>query len=271
MRHLHAAIRVAALLPILALGTSYTASATQGTQAAPSEPTDSLLSQLTAQYKTTKVGNDASGMSIVEQGTVLVIQKGGILGVPPNNLTIGATTFKDGQVHSPGFGQVMLLGQNTRLLQSGEKVYVLKIQVDFKNDRVALAIMECDSCNGLNQLSSYKANVAFQYPKGYLSSADPSQVIDVITQLLAPDTGSGDNQQTPNPQDQQQGNAPSQTPPQVEAPPQPPPTIQVGESIADVTAALGQPKKIVDLGAKKIYVYEDLKITFMNGKVSNVE
>ena len=34
---------------------------------------------------------------------------------------------------------------------------------------------------------------------------------------------------------------------------------------------LGQPKNIVDLGAKKIYVYPDLKITFNNGKVADVE
>jgi hypothetical protein len=33
----------------------------------------------------------------------------------------------------------------------------------------------------------------------------------------------------------------------------------------------GKPDKVIDLGAKKIYVYKDLKITFMDGKVSDVQ
>jgi hypothetical protein len=38
-----------------------------------------------------------------------------------------------------------------------------------------------------------------------------------------------------------------------------------------VVSALGKPEKIVDLGAKQIYVYKDLKITLVNGKVSDVQ
>jgi hypothetical protein len=55
------------------------------------------------------------------------------------------------------------------------------------------------------------------------------------------------------------------------AAPAAPANIGIGQSIADVTGALGQPSKIVNLGAKKIYIYPDMKITFLNGKVSNVE
>jgi hypothetical protein len=43
----------------------------------------------------------------------------------------------------------------------------------------------------------------------------------------------------------------------------------VGQTIDEVTAALGQPKSVVDLGAKKIYVYRDMKVTFKGGKVSD--
>jgi hypothetical protein len=34
---------------------------------------------------------------------------------------------------------------------------------------------------------------------------------------------------------------------------------------------LGQPEKIVNLGAKQIFVYKDLKVTFINGKVVDVQ
>ncbi len=57
----------------------------------------------------------------------------------------------------------------------------------------------------------------------------------------------------------------------IAAPAPPPAQISMGQSIDDVTAALGNPKNIVDLGTKKIYVYNDMKITFKNGKVADVQ
>jgi len=48
-------------------------------------------------------------------------------------------------------------------------------------------------------------------------------------------------------------------------------TISLGMTPAQVEGALGRPKNTVDLGAKKIYVYPDLKITFLNGRVSDVQ
>jgi len=50
-----------------------------------------------------------------------------------------------------------------------------------------------------------------------------------------------------------------------------PATVSLGQSIDEVTAILGQPKNIVDLGAKKIYVYKDLKVTFKDGKVADID
>ena len=47
--------------------------------------------------------------------------------------------------------------------------------------------------------------------------------------------------------------------------------ISAGQSIDTVTAALGAPLRIIDLGAKKIYTYKEMKITFTNGKVSDVQ
>lgn len=55
------------------------------------------------------------------------------------------------------------------------------------------------------------------------------------------------------------------------APAGPPPTVSLGQTIAEVTAAVGQPTRIIDLGVKKIYVYKDMKVTFKAGKVSDVE
>jgi hypothetical protein len=55
------------------------------------------------------------------------------------------------------------------------------------------------------------------------------------------------------------------------APAAAPTTVSLGQSTDDVKAALGQPTSIINLGAKTIYVYKDMKVTFKAGKVSDVE
>jgi hypothetical protein len=50
-----------------------------------------------------------------------------------------------------------------------------------------------------------------------------------------------------------------------------PPTVALGQSPDQVTAALGKPKSVMDLGSKKIYVYQDMKVTFNGGKVTDIK
>jgi hypothetical protein len=54
-------------------------------------------------------------------------------------------------------------------------------------------------------------------------------------------------------------------------PDSPPPTIALGQTKDQVTAAFGQPVRIAKLGVKEIFYYKDMRVTFTNGKVSNVE
>jgi hypothetical protein len=226
-------------------------------------PAPSLAEQLKAQYKVTKTGTDSTGLSILEAGAVLVVQKGGILGVPWNTLGSFSATYKDGALHSPGAMVRMLAGQNSRYLQVGERVYVRKLDVNQKSNKVTFDIFECDSCNGFTEPSSYKSQVVFEFPKGYLGTADPAQVADVINQVLPIDTGTSNTQQPQVPPVQQtQGNQVAQAQP---------PTIQLGQTVEEVVGILGQPVTIVNLGSKVIYTYKDLKITFTNGRVSDVQ
>jgi len=73
----------------------------------------------------------------------------------------------------------------------------------------------------------------------------------------------GDAADQQQPGDQQQ---PAETSQQPE-----PQTIQLGMTTDQVQAALGKPEKIFNVGSKQIYTYKDVKITFMNGKVSDVQ
>ncbi len=216
----------------------------------------SLEERLKADYKVTKIV--ARTAEIVTPGAIFVLQKDGILAYPPTNLALCPSKFQDGALHPPGGFCKAMVGQDVLNLKTGEKVYITQIEVGVKNDKIIAHLLQCDACNG-NSISSYKSAVIFQFPKGYLQQADASQIKDVISLVLAPDT-SGQQQQAQT-QEQQ---APDQSAPA-------PQTIQLGQTIDQVKAALGQPEKIVDLGQKQIYVYKDLKITFISGKVADVQ
>ncbi len=92
-------------------------------------PTVPLEDQLKAQFTLVKMGTDSGGAAVVEQGTILVIKKGGILSVPYGDQPV-ATKYQDGAVHSPNSvmmgargGLMGKLGkkQTTQFFQAGHK------------------------------------------------------------------------------------------------------------------------------------------------------
>jgi hypothetical protein len=249
-------------------------------------PTVSLEDQLKAQYTLVKMGADSSGAAVVEQGTVLVVKKGGILGVPYTDQSIFATKYELGVVHSPnpmaskalgfGLGKLGRPAPTTQFFQTNVKVYPSKLVVNLAKDQVVMGIVDCDSCNNVDPKTFFKADVVFQFPKGTLANTSPSQVEDTIAGLLALDDSGGDQgnnqgggQQGGNDQGNQGGGGGGQA--QQQAPPPDPVQIEKGQTIDQVKAAIGTPDKIINLGSKQIYVYKDIKVTFINGKVSDVQ
>ena len=244
-----------------------------------------LQEQLAAQYKLVKMGSDTGGYSVVEEGTLLAVQKGGIMGVPYSDKTVLTSKYENGTVHGPNvamaearkhlfghFSQTASEGQSTHLFRKGDKVYPTKIDVKLDKDLVVLGIVECDACNKTDPPTYNKANVEFQFPKGALAKASAGDVEDTIGQLLSISDDS--QQQGADQQGQQQGGGQDQAGPQQggQQPSQAEPaTIQMGMTTDQVQASLGQPSKVVNLGPKQIYVYKDLKVTFLNGHVVDVQ
>jgi hypothetical protein len=251
-------------------------------------PTVPLEDQLKAQYTLVKMGLDSGGDAIVGEGTVLVIKKDGILSVPYRGQSV-PTKYQDGAVRSPSTSTMgargSLMGrigkQQIRLFQVGERVYPSKIAVNLPKDQVTVGIIACDACNHVSPTTFYKADVVFQFAKGTLATTSLSQVEDTIAELLNIDDspgdqgvgqgGNGNDTGHGNGNDQpggNQGGGVGQAQPQ--APPEPQ-QIEKGQSPDQVKAALGQPDKIVNFGSKQIFIYKDLKVTFLNGKVSDVQ
>jgi hypothetical protein len=264
----------------------------------------SLADQLSAQYNVAKMGQDSSGYSIVQEGTLLAVQKGGIVGVPYKNMATRTNTYKDGTVHAqdvtgvknnsflkagcgllhkcPSTPDALNDETTTKLFKVGDKVYATKLAVDTAKDTVTISIVACDTCNKTDPPTYNKANVVFQFASGSLAQGNVSQVEDTIGQLLSissnDDSQQGGNDQGGNNQGgnnqgngggNQANNGGGQQ--QDQGPPPEPAQIEKGQTPDQVKAAIGTPDKIINLGAKQIYVYKDIKVTFVNGKVSDVQ
>ena len=152
-----------------------------------------LQDQLLKTYKMMKMGSDTSGYSVVEEGTVLAVQKGGILAVPYSDSSDFKTKYQNGTIKAPSglalVGRKAIMGkfgkeQTTHLVAKGDKVYPTKIDVNMKKDSVTMSIVACDKCNKTDPPTYNKAEVVFVFPKGSLVNATAPSVQKVIAQVF---------------------------------------------------------------------------------------
>ncbi len=247
----------------------------------------SLQSQLEAKYQITKPTDDKS--DIVTAGSVLVLQKDKLLMYPTSTQIPPQNTYSGGRlsegaygVHQKlqGFGS--MIGHpppqtvQGRQFVTGEKFWVTAITLQV--DGVVFTLFS-DPYQDVRYYSTLK----FIYPKGTNPSSD--QVLSMVAEVLKVDADdskksddSGNQQQAAAGGDAAQqpaaADAPAAAPAEAAAPaapPAPPATVEIGQTPDQVTAILGQPDKILNLGTKQIYVYKDLKVTFMKGKVTDAQ
>lgn len=145
----------------------------------------SLADQLKAQYKVAKIVPGVNSYKVDEPGTMLVVQKVGIVGVPIRSNSLESVVYdiqKDATLHhSPATAGAWEF-------EVGHKVYLTKVDIDAKRDKVLLMIVECD-CGDPGKPLYYKAIVDFEFPKGYLAGAEAGQIESVIDQVLTVDDG----------------------------------------------------------------------------------
>jgi hypothetical protein len=148
---------------------------------------------LEKKYKFVTMGSDTDGVSVVEEGTVLSILRGGILAVPYSDSSDFKTKYQNGNIHAPGglavAGRKAIMGkfgsdQTTHLFKKGDKVYPTKISMNMKKDTVTMGIVACDKCNKTDPPTANKAEVVFVFPKGSLENATTASVEKVIAQVF---------------------------------------------------------------------------------------
>jgi hypothetical protein len=246
----------------------------------------SLQSQLEAKYKITKPTDDKS--DIVTAGAVLVLEKDKLLMYPTSTQIPPQNTYSAGRLSEGAYGvhQKMqsfgsMIGHpppqtvQGRQFVTGEKFWVTRI--DTQADGVVFTLFS-DPYQDVRYYSLLK----FVYPKGSTPTTD--QVLATVAEVLKVDAddsaksddsgnqqqaaGGDANQQPAAAADAPAADAPAAAP---AAPAAPPATVEIGQTPDQVTGILGQPDKIINLGTKQIYVYKNLKVTFMKGKVTDAQ
>jgi len=252
----------------------------------------SLQSQLEAKYALTKPTDDKS--DIVTAGAVLVLEKDKLIMYPVSTPTSPQNTYKDGRLSEGAFGvhqKVQSFGSfighpppqtaqvQSRQFVTGEKFWVTRI--DVAGDSVTFTLFS-DPYSDVRYYSTLK----FFYPHGPTPSNE--QVMSLVGEVLKVDSddsaksgdsgnqqqaagGDASQQQAAAGGDANQQPAAAEAPAAPAAPAGPPATVEIGQTPDQVTAILGQPEKIINLGPKQIYVYKDLKVTFVKGKVTDAQ
>lgn len=257
---------------------------------------ESLVEGLKHKYRLSEI--NAQGV-VANPGTVLTIEADGINAEPYPTMITFENPVVDGQVKQRSKGLGFLKSSNLQILQPGQKVYITKINsgTSAQEDSLKITILTSDAV--LARFSSgayssyqtpkrYSTTLAFKVPKGSLSTMsvdEASKVIEAVLsvnpadQMRTHDAGVVTRSCEPHCGVSATTGAPVGTPSSAFAPPPAgaagapasAPTIALGQTPDQVTAILGEPQQIIDLGTKKIFKYPDMKIVFNNGKVSDVQ
>ena len=207
---------------------------------------NTLKETLESSYPLTKRAT-LSPDRITQQGVILVINKAGIAADPSSDLRYSETFVRNGAVGEQGGATSAVFSkENTRVFKPGERVYVTDIKVG--DDHVMLLLLSLDMFDvvkkGSTKQTRYKGALIFKFDNGYLSTADPAKIKQAISEVVSTEAEAA----TANTK-----------------------TIELGQTPEQVETILGKPGKIVNLGQKITYIYPDMKVVFVDGKVADVQ
>jgi hypothetical protein len=219
-----------------------------------------IQKRLTSQFKRTKLTADRS--DVATAGSVLVLHKDNLLMCSMDAHAAPTNTYKNGAI-SMGLGVAMSwsmalnsVGQQSanipqRKFVTGEKFWVADY---FLKDDGVYFLFYSDPFDNIR----YFGQLKFPVSKGAFPAVD--DMMKTIAEVVTLDSGTQEAAPA--------GAAPSRAAGGAAAAPK---TIGLGQTKDEVVAILGQPQKMVNLGAKEMYYYPDMKVIFTNGKVTDVQ
>jgi len=220
--------------------------------------TASLNEQIRQHYKPFKIA--AGSAPRPNAGSSVLVGQPGILSVPEVDasfLDVCPSVFRAGEVHpTPGSFCEDLARRSPKTLAVSDRVYVTTILVNGVADRVSFYLATCESCAAGKTPSVNRSLLIFEFPKGYLAKASGEEVIRAAEQVLAVETSGDSDQKTARKDSSTEAAAPA---------------VKTGQTPEQVTAVLGKPEAIIDLGTKLIYSYRSVRIVFVAGKLADVQ
>jgi hypothetical protein len=232
---------------------------------------------LTSQFALTTTTTDKS--DIAEAGAVLVLHKNGLLMYAISNPIPPQSTYKKGKITRNPFGKgfwgdlgnsMAVPGSSAAIVQrtfgNDEKFWVTKIAV--KDDGIVFGFYS----DPINEVRYY-GELKFPFPKGQTPANEDllKTIAEVLTVVPADNSSGGDAQTQTATADPSTPAAIPPPPPPSDMPPPPPKTVALGQTKDQVVASFGQPQKIATVGPKEIDSYPDMKVTFIDGKVADVQ
>jgi hypothetical protein len=291
------------------------------------EATESgLATALRQHYRLATLHLNADGTLKLEPGTVLTVQRGGIMSFETDDPSIAMlcpSKVRGETVQGPtDIACTKLAPVSRRAFRVSETVCVTAIDVNAPTDELSMVLVTCDPYHAVPKNKTSRAMVLFSFPKGALGKVAAAKIEDMIDQTLStrrneptakPDlstetsagkesaaardtdqgaevkkkdpakpangdakaAGEGDNGDNPDPQ---RGPAEPASQGQSAQPDQVAPAdssgkasdVTKGQTVEQVTAILGQPTLIADLQTKIVYFYPNLRVFFVDGKVTEV-
>jgi len=198
--------------------------------------------------------------NVGEPGTVLVVRKEGIKGGMPSRL-FRPNLVRGGEVTEAGGGNLPLRGDFDGHLKPGDRLYLFGVRTgaDFVELKLSTVRQFIFPGSGTRGPVPVQADVRLVYDGG-LAAVSVDRVRDDIAALF---TAEG------VPADQGRGSAKDE--PAKEGVERSPATIRLGQTEAEVAAIFGPPDRTVLLGAKKVFLYGNVKVIFVDGKVVDAE
>lgn|SRR6185436_17620305 len=206
---------------------------------------DELIEKITAIYPQTDrsiwdLENVKAG------GKVMVLTQDGALGSLSTDSRYYGSDIKEGKISTEGAP----IGRNSQILKKGQRVVLTSVKIiEYQgSDVLRLFFLTADTFQrvegGNTATRRYKGSLDYFFSGGYLQTADFTEIKKIINGVLVAES-----------EYQDAG----------------PATVSLGMTPAQVESALGKPSKVIELGTKQIFVYSDIKVTFVDGKVTDVQ
>jgi len=202
---------------------------------------DEVLTALQSKVTLTQV-NSWTG-NIAAPGTMLVVQKDGLVAADPKTFA-KIIRIKNGELVSSG-GSTLFGGSSGHDIKPGDKVYLYEFAPRSGHEGFMVKTMTVATYDVVKRGSTTSqhgvSTIEFTFDGG-LDAIDAKTALAAFSKWFKTDQEASEGR-----------------------------TVKLGQTPAEVEAILGAPDKRIDLGAKKVYVYKDMKVIFMNGQVSDVQ